>query len=143
MRTTPRWPGRGSSPQRAMSRGGGFPWTTPIFRRRTRFLEALSQDPKAQALARWRKDQLRLHRIEMAAIERRCIEKGIEQGRDEEREKQRAELRATVRQLCGLFEIDWTPERESAIATWTSTSSVPSLRAPPLARALAGAEASD
>lgn len=85
----------------------------PHIRKANEALEALSRDPKAQALARWREDQLRLHRVEMAAIERRGVEKGIEQGIEQGIEKER---RATVRVLCEALGIEWTPERQSIVA---------------------------
>lgn len=82
----------------------------PNIQKATEALEALSQDPQVQALARWREDQLRLHRVEMAAIERRGHEAGRQEGEVEE-------LRATLRQLCDLLGLERTPEREAAIAT--------------------------
>jgi flagellar biosynthesis/type III secretory pathway protein FliH len=39
-------------------------------------LDELSQDPHARDLARWREDQLRLYRVELATAERRGREEG-------------------------------------------------------------------
>ncbi len=67
-------------------------------RKATEALDRLSQDPKAQSLARWREDQMRMYRVELAAIERRGLEQGIEQGREQGiAEGREREARALVR----------------------------------------------
>ena len=65
-------------------------------RKATEALDRLSQDPKAQRLARWREDQMRMYRVELAAIERRGLDQGREQGIEQGREQ---EARALIRRL--------------------------------------------
>jgi predicted transposase/invertase (TIGR01784 family) len=43
-------------------------------------LGRLSEDPKARALARWREDQLRLHRVELKTAEQRAEQRGRKEG---------------------------------------------------------------
>jgi predicted transposase/invertase (TIGR01784 family) len=74
-------------------------------------LERLSQDPKAQQLARWREDQLRMYRVELTAIEKRGVEHGLEQGREEG-------LREAVRVLLGS---ELSAGREAALAAMGAT----------------------
>jgi predicted transposase/invertase (TIGR01784 family) len=50
-------------------------------RKATEALDQLSQDPNAQSLARWREDQVRTYRVELAATERRGLERGLERER--------------------------------------------------------------
>lgn len=68
-------------------------------------LEALSEDPKAQTLARWREDAIRLDRVERASARRAAHTEGVE--------KQR---RAGVRRICETLQIELTPEREQRLA---------------------------
>ncbi len=103
-------------------------------RRANEALEVLSQDPKAQDIARRREDQLRLQRMEMAALEKRYMEKGMRKGIKEGvkkgvkkgmrkgieegvKEGQIGELLETLRQLCEVFEIELGPPREANVAT--------------------------
>jgi len=65
-------------------------------RKATEALDQLSQDPKAQWLARWREDQMRMFRVEQAAIERRGLKKGLVQGIERGREQ---EARGLIRRM--------------------------------------------
>jgi predicted transposase/invertase (TIGR01784 family) len=56
-------------------------------RKATEALDQLSQDPKAQSLARWREAQIRIYRVELAATERRGLERGLKQGLEQGREQ--------------------------------------------------------
>ena len=55
----------------------------PVIEKANDALDALSQDPKAQALARWREDQMRLYRVEMAAAKQKANEEGLREGIEE------------------------------------------------------------
>ena len=66
-------------------------------------LEDLSRDPKAQALARWREDQLKLYRVELATAERRGQEDGLRSARE------------TLRALCVALGVELTKEREAQV----------------------------
>jgi predicted transposase/invertase (TIGR01784 family) len=79
--------------------------THPHIQKANEALEELSRDPEAQALARWREDQLRLHRVELATAEKRGLEKGLETG-----------LRAELKTACQILGIEWTPERDAQVA---------------------------
>ncbi len=80
----------------------------------TEALERLSQDPKAQELARWREDQLRLCRMELTTVERRGREEGLREGHQEGlREGQER----TVHQLCKAFGIEIGAERAKTLAS--------------------------
>ncbi|MBN1609301.1 MAG: hypothetical protein JW940_21905 [Polyangiaceae bacterium] len=78
----------------------------PDIRRATEALEHLSQDPKARELARWREDQLRLYRMELATAEQRGRQEGRQEG-----------LRAAVRALCDVLEVELSASREAALDT--------------------------
>jgi predicted transposase/invertase (TIGR01784 family) len=97
-------------------------------------LEQLSQDPEAQRLARWRKDQLRLYRMELGIAERKAREDGLKQGREDGLKQGREDglkqgredglkqgredgLRLAVRRLCEALGIGLTPEQDGWIAT--------------------------
>jgi predicted transposase/invertase (TIGR01784 family) len=69
-------------------------------RKATEALDRLSQDPKAQSLARWREDQMRMYRVELAAMERRGLERGLEQGLERERTLIRRLLDKKFGPLC-------------------------------------------
>ena len=68
----------------------------PVIEQAYTALEELSRDPKAQALARWREDQLRLYRVELATAERRGRMDG---------------LKEDLRAVCEAFDIELTNER--------------------------------
>ena len=79
----------------------------PIISEANTALEDLSRDPKAQALARGREDQLRLYRIELATAERRGREQGLRS------------VREMLRALCEAFGIELTDDQEKQIADAT------------------------
>ncbi len=87
--------------------------TNRDIRQANQALEQLSQDPEAQRIARWREDQLRLYRMELATAERR----GREEGREEGLEKG---LQGTVRALCEMLGIELGPDKANALSTMRS-----------------------
>ena len=76
-------------------------------------LDRLSQDPQARLLARWREDQLRLYRVELAAREERGRREGREEGRHE---GQQEGIRTAIEALCEVLAIELSPERHAALA---------------------------
>jgi len=84
-------------------------------------LDRLSQDPQARLLARWREDQLRLYRVELAAREERGRREGHEEGRHEGQQEGRQEgrqegIRTAIEALCEVLAIELSPERRAALA---------------------------
>ena len=55
----------------------------PVIEKANDALDTLSEDPKAQALAQRREDQMRLYRIEMTAAKQKASEEGMKEGRKE------------------------------------------------------------
>ncbi len=78
----------------------------PIISEANDALEQLSRDPKAQALARWREDQLRLYRVELAAAEARGVQK---------------RARKAVFDMCELLDIELTAERKALVENSSSS----------------------
>ena len=76
----------------------------PVIGKAFTALEELSRDPKAQALARWREDQLRLYHVELATAERRGRQEG---------------LKEDLRAFCTAFGIDLTDERTKQLESAT------------------------
>ena len=70
-------------------------------RKATEALDQLSQDPKAQRLARWREDQMRMYRVELAATERRGLERGLQRGLERGLERERTLVRRLLDKKFG------------------------------------------
>ena len=70
-------------------------------------LIALSRDPKAPAIAQ-RRDQIRLHQVELTAAQERAREEG-----------QRTEAAHAIRAICMAFTIELTTEREQFLNSAT------------------------
>ena len=112
----------------------------PVIEKANDALDALSQDPKAQALARWREDQMRLYRVEMAAAKQKANEEGLREGIEEGmnrglkegmnkglkegmnkglNEGQKMAANAAIRAICTAFDIEITTERQQFLSNAT------------------------
>ena len=92
----------------------------PVIEKANDALDALSQDPKAQALARWREDQMRLYRVEMAAAKQKANEEGLREGIEEGMNKgQKMAANAAIRAICTTFDIEITTERQQFLSNAT------------------------
>ena len=100
----------------------------PVIEKANDALDALSQDPKAQALARWREDQMRLYRVEMAAAKQKANEEGLREGIEEGMNRglkegmnkgQKMAANAAIRAICTAFDIEITTERQQFLSNAT------------------------